>query len=91
MLRPGHVQVLTDDDISTKFHWTRPHMLSSESRAEILWTIPAGTSAGSYRCGLVMPLMLCHSHDPVHAAAAGAVLLQMHLQGVVQIYILGCR
>ena len=46
------VQVLTDDDISTKFHWTRPHALSSESRAEIMWTVPEGTPAGSYRCPL---------------------------------------
>lgn len=42
-------QVHTDDDICTKFHWTRPHALSSESRAEIMWTIPEGTPAGSYR------------------------------------------
>ena len=40
---------MTDEDISTKFHWTRPHALSSESRAEILWTIPKGTPPGSYR------------------------------------------
>ena len=80
----GRAQVLADDDISTKFHWTRPHMLSSESRAEILWTIPAGTPAGSYRCGLhtthIIVVTLC------------MLLQQMELQilGLVQTHLLSC-
>lgn len=45
----GHwTTVYTDDDISTKFHWQRPHMLSSESTATITWKIPEGTEDGTY-------------------------------------------
>lgn len=40
--------VYTDDDISTKFHWQRPHMLSSESTATVTWKIPEGTEDGTY-------------------------------------------
>jgi len=49
-LRTGwvHQQVYTDDDISTKFHWQRPHMLSSESTATVTWKIPEGTEDGTY-------------------------------------------
>ena len=42
------LQVYTDDDISTKFHWQRPHMLSSESTATVTWKIPEGTEDGTY-------------------------------------------
>ncbi|KAK9816671.1 hypothetical protein WJX72_003530 [[Myrmecia] bisecta] len=43
------VVAYTDNDLSTKYHWQRPHMLSSESTATITWTIPEGTPAGTYR------------------------------------------
>ena len=42
------LQVYTDDDISTKFHWQRLHMLSSESTATVTWKIPEGTEDGTY-------------------------------------------
>ncbi len=42
-------QVLTDNDISTKFAWARPHHLSSESTATITWDIEPGTPSGTYR------------------------------------------
>ncbi|KAL3142319.1 hypothetical protein ABBQ38_002661 [Trebouxia sp. C0009 RCD-2024] len=42
------ITVYTDNDISTKFHWQRPHMLSSESTATVTWKIPEGTEAGTY-------------------------------------------
>ena len=38
-----------------------------------------------------MLLVLCHRHGIVHAAAAGAVLLQMQMQRLVQIHLLRCR
>ena len=43
------LQVLTDNDMSTKFHWKRPSMLSPQSTATITWTIPDGTPPGTYR------------------------------------------
>ena len=48
VLTPVCSQVYTDDDISTKFHWQRPHMLSSESTATVTWKIPEGTEEGTY-------------------------------------------
>ena len=48
MAVPAFLQVYTDDDISTKFHWQRPHMLSSESTATVTWKIPEGTEDGTY-------------------------------------------
>ena len=39
-------QVHTDDHVSTKFHWQRPHILSPESSATITWDIPPGTPPG---------------------------------------------
>lgn len=42
------LQVCTDNDISTKFHWQRPHMLSSESTATVTWKIPPVTEDGTY-------------------------------------------
>lgn len=45
----GVVQVFTDNDISTKYAWGRPHTLSSESLATISWQIPEGTPSGTYR------------------------------------------
>lgn len=41
------MQVYTDSHVSTKYHWTRPHVLSPESSATITWDIPEGTSAGA--------------------------------------------
>lgn len=41
--------VLTDNDISTKFYWGRPFMLSPTSEATITWEIPEGTPDGTYR------------------------------------------
>jgi neutral ceramidase len=41
-------EVHTDNDMSTKFYWSRPHMLSSESTAAITWQIPSGTPDGTY-------------------------------------------
>lgn len=41
------VQVYTDNHVSTKFYWARPHMLSPESTAIITWDIPEGTPAGA--------------------------------------------
>lgn len=43
------LQVHTDNDISTKFFWKRPSMLSPESTATIQWNIPEGTQPGQYR------------------------------------------
>nr|QOL01216.1 putative extracellular protein TR9_024 [Trebouxia lynnae] len=42
------ITVYTDNDISTKLHWQRPHMLSSESTATVTWKIPPGTEDGTY-------------------------------------------
>ena len=44
-----NLQVLTDNDMSTKFHWKRPSMLSPQSTATITWTIAEGTPPGTYR------------------------------------------
>ena len=41
------LQVYTDSDVSTKYHWARPHVLSPESTATITWDIPEGTFSGS--------------------------------------------
>ena len=41
--------VYTDNDWSTKFHWTRPWTLSPQSTATIVWTIPLDTLSGTYR------------------------------------------
>lgn len=43
------MQVLTDDDISTKFYWKRPFMLSPTSQATITWDIEEDTPPGTYR------------------------------------------
>lgn len=43
------MQVHTDADLSTKFDWKRPHMLSSLSASTIIWRIPEGTPSGTYR------------------------------------------
>ena len=32
----------TDSDVSTKYHWARPHVLSPESTATVTWDIPRG-------------------------------------------------
>ncbi|CAL8468077.1 g7616 [Coccomyxa elongata] len=45
----GWDTVYTDNHVSTKFYWARPHMLSPESTATITWDIPEGTPAGMYR------------------------------------------
>ena len=42
-------QVLTDDHLSTRFAWARPHTLSSESTAAISWDIPASVQPGGWR------------------------------------------
>ena len=39
----------TDNDISTKYAWGRPHTLSSQSTATISWRIPDGMPDGTYR------------------------------------------
>lgn len=49
MLSSLALQVYTDADLSTKFDWKRPHMLSSLSSAIVIWTIPEGTPSGTYR------------------------------------------
>lgn len=43
------MQMLTDNDITTKFYWGRPFMLSPTSEATITWEIPEGTPDGTYR------------------------------------------
>ena len=43
------LQAFTDNDVSTKFAWARPHTLSSQSTATISWHIPGGTPDGTYR------------------------------------------
>ena len=43
------MQVLTDNDISTKYYWKRPFMLSPFSQATITWDIADGTEPGTYR------------------------------------------
>lgn len=43
------MQVFTDNDISTKFYWGRPFMLSPTSEAIITWEIPEDTPDGTYR------------------------------------------
>ena len=40
------LQVYTDSDVSTKYHWARPHVLSPESTATVTWDIPEGTLSG---------------------------------------------
>ena len=42
-------QAYTDNDVSTTFHWERPHALSSESTATLTWRVPADAVAGTYR------------------------------------------
>ena len=44
-----HVQVHTDNDLSTKFAWARPHPLSSESTATVSWRVPPDAAPGTYR------------------------------------------
>lgn len=39
----------TDNDMSTKFAWARPHPLSSESTATVTWRVPAEAAPGTYR------------------------------------------
>ena len=56
------VTVLDDDDWSLKFKWSRPSVLSPESRAEVVWTVPAGMPEGTYRlrhngANRVLPLL----------------------------------
>ena len=41
--------VATDGHWDTQFHWKRPSAVSAESFATILWQVPAGTPAGTYR------------------------------------------
>mmetsp|Transcript_14122 Transcript_14122/g.42621 ORF Transcript_14122/g.42621 Transcript_14122/m.42621 type:complete len:771 (+) Transcript_14122:129-2441(+) len=41
--------VHTDNDMSTKFEWGRPHVLSSESTAVVSWRIPPDAQPGTYR------------------------------------------
>ncbi|CAL8074457.1 unnamed protein product [Orchesella dallaii] len=41
--------VATDADWSTKFHWSRPKFLSTESVIEISWKVPADALPGNYR------------------------------------------
>jgi len=41
--------VHTDNDMSTKFAWARPHRLSSESTATVTWRVPAEAAPGTYR------------------------------------------
>lgn len=41
--------VHTDNDMSTKFEWSRPHLLSSESTAIVSWQVPPNTAEGTYR------------------------------------------
>jgi hypothetical protein len=48
------MQVLTDDHLSTRFAWARPHTLSSESTAAISWEVPPGVQPG----GRAPPLTL---------------------------------
>ena len=42
-------QAYTDNDVSTTFHWERPHALSSESSATLTWRVPADAVTGTYR------------------------------------------
>jgi len=46
-MRGARAQVLTDDHLSTRFAWARPHTLSSESTAAISWEIPPGVQPGA--------------------------------------------
>jgi len=43
--------VAVDGNWETAFHWYRHSGISSESFADISWTVPAGTPAGTYRIG----------------------------------------
>ena len=43
------IDVATDGNWETQFHWKRPSAISAESFATIIWQVPAGTPAGTYR------------------------------------------
>ena len=78
------LQVYTDSDVSTKYHWGRPHVLSPESTATITWDIPEGTLSGM-RCQLAAVCMpkfpsLSGVH-PVHDAFGLYRAMTSGLQG----------